>query len=476
MTRKTLRTFTLTLLFLMSRQALAAPPVIGIGLVHSRDELAAQKAHFEATGSSFVVLPDLTRKFENDNLIVQFYHPRVNTTGIQVVNRHTSIALPARMNYDHLLEALIKIRTARTLGASEVSVHSRIPLKKIKIEGALADELDLSQLLAVAGADYGIEAGSKIALEAKKPTHSPITQQDFLIGTSNHPELSAETAALLKKKPISFDEILADPDQLRGKRIYWMVAAETPINEHFFTALAQASWMNRAGADVHLITPYLFYSRSDKPEFDVGVTTQGRLVADLIESTGVTGITVVRAHAPQSLGFFKIHSKEITSRPTIIELLKRHEVDCIISPDAGFQKDATKFQHDLAQAYSGSREVSLVVMNKERSFEGKERILGGTGIEGIKGKKVAIVDDETASGGTLDQVASLIKKYEPKSVIAVVTHLAGQATKATQSAAIEHIVVTNSLPIRAKHEKLTVLSIARELAQEIARAEANRTQ
>lgn len=465
----------ISLFFFVGTTTHAIPPTLGIGLLHSPSELAAQKAFFEAQGSRFTLLPDLTRKFENDNLIVQFYHPAVNTTGIEVVNQDASISVPAKLSFESLMEALIKIRTAKTLGASEVSVFSQIPFNAIEIEGPLARELEVVQFFAVAGADYGIQAGARVDFDQKKPTKNLVTHEDFWIGSSNHPDLLAETADLLGKKPYTFEELLAAPEELRGRRIYWMVASEAPINDHFFLALAQASWMSRQGASVHLITPYLFYSRSDKPEFDVGVTTQGRLIADLIESTGVHGITVVRAHAPQSLGFFKIHSKEITSRPTLIEFLSANEVDCIISPDAGFQKDATKFQHDLAQVYSGAKQVSLVVMNKERDFEGRERILGGTGIENIAGKTVAIVDDETASGGTLDQVAKMIQGHHPRRILAVVTHLAGHATKATQSAAIEHIVVTNTLPIKVKHEKLTVLSIARELAADIAHAEANRT-
>ena len=462
-------------LVLISLETLAAPPTIGISLLHFREEVAPQKAYFESIGSRYTLLPDLTRKFDNDNMVVQFYHPSVNTTGIVVANQDASLAVPAHMNYETLMEALIKIRTARTLGASLISVFSQIPLDQIQLEGAHAQELNLSDLFVVAGADFGIQAGERTALAPRRLPRNLVQKEDYWIGGSNHPALLTEVATQLGKKPMSFEEIQAMPEQCAGRRIYWMVAAEPPVNERFFSALSQAAWMNRHGANVHLVTPYLFYSRSDKPEFDVGVTTQGRLVADLIESVGIQGITVVRAHAPQSLGFFRIHSKEITSRPTIIDFLKKNQVDCVISPDAGFQKDATKFQHDLAVAYGGSREVNLVVMNKERNYEGKERILGGTGIEQVTGKTLVIVDDETASGGTLDQVAQILQRYEPKRIIAVVTHLAGHAKKAIQSPVLEQIVVTNTLPITIQSEKVTVLSIAEEIAQDIAQSEANRS-
>ena len=462
------------LFILLSLNAQATPPTLGLSLLESPEESGPQQAYFEAHGSAYTRFPDLTRKFENDNLIVQFYHPSVNTQGITVVNQNVSLALPPLLNYDALMEALIKVRTARTLGALEVSVFSQIPLEEIRIEGHHAQELHLRDLFAVAGADVAIEAGHRSELHPQKIKKNAASQKEYWIGGLNHPELLAEISDHLGQRPLSFEAIQTRPQECAGRSIYWVAAAELPINERFFSALGQAAWMSRHGARVHLITPYLFYSRSDKPEFEVGVTTQGRLVADLIEAVGVQGITVVRAHAPQSLGFFRIHSKEITSRPTIIDFLKTNAVDCVISPDAGFQKDATKFQHELTLAYQGAREVNLVVMNKERNYEGKERILGGTGIEHVTGKTLVIVDDETASGGTLDQVAQILQRYQPKRILAVVTHLAGHAKKAIESPAIEHIVVTNTLPIKAKSEKLTVLSIAQEIAQEIAHSEANR--
>jgi ribose-phosphate pyrophosphokinase len=174
------------------------------------------------------------------------------------------------------------------------------------------------------------------------------------------------------------------------------------------------------------------------------------------------------------LGFFKIHSEEISGRSTIVNFLKSQKIGCVVSPDAGFQKDATKYQHELLKAYGGSKDVCLAVMNKERNSDGQETILGGTGIENITGKHVVIIDDETASGGTLSQVAQVLQRYQPKSVFAVVTHLAGPAQKSLNSENIQHLVVTDTVPASVSHQKLKVLSIAPEIAAGIAAGESNR--
>ena len=384
------------------------------------------------------------------------------------------IVLPAALNYDTLIEVLLKVRAAKTFGASRIVVQSSIPLKAIPISGALSEVLSLEQFLAVAGADEVIEKETSRELTETKSKRNAVTQADYWVGGTNHPQLIDQTSRALGKSPVGFEALRGAPESVKGRKIYWIAGIQAPVNEQLFTTLAQIKWIEEHGGSVHLVTPYLPYARSDKPEFDVGVTTQGRLVADLIEAVGTEGITVVRAHAPQSLGFFKIHSEEIAGRKTIVDHLRSQQIDCVISPDAGFQKDATKYQHDLIKSYGGQKEVCLVVMNKERNSDGKETILGGTGLEKIEGKNVVIIDDETATGGTLAQVAKALKNYPPKAVFAVVTHLAGTAKQSLGSDAIQSLVVTNTVPISLTDPKLTVLSIAPEIAESISRSELNR--
>jgi phosphoribosylpyrophosphate synthetase len=149
-------------------------------------------------------------------------------------------------------------------------------------------------------------------------------------------------------------------------------------------------------------------------------------------------------------------------------------VECIVSPDAGFQKNATKYQQDLFKAYNGEREVELAVMNKERDIDGKEKVLGGFGMSKISGKNVVIIDDETSSGGTLSQVASYLHQYRPKSILGVVTHLAGEAKSCLNSEYIDYVVVSDTVPICIRHPKLIVLEMGPSIGDWIHRGEENR--
>ncbi len=461
-------------LYIVSITQAFAADWVGIGLQNSKNLLQQHRVELEGEGHSVSILNDYTGKFENDNTSVHLYNPAYNTDGVKVTYKDVFISIPPSLNADSLIEALIKVRAARTFGANQIVLRSDQPLRNISIEHPLGRELNLDTLFSVAGADSVSERKKTRSLGKGDDIRQETKQPDYWIGESNSSDLIHQVAEQLNKSPVTFSNLQKDPSLLLGRRIYWFAEFTAPVNENFVTTLAHIQWMKKQGAIVHLVSPYLIYARSDKPEFHIGATTQGRLMADLIEAVGTRGITVVRAHAPQSLGFFKIHSNEISARSTLVSFLKSQQIECIISPDAGFQKDATKYQSDLTEAYGGEKPICLVVMNKERNSDGKERLLGGTGIENIRNKSVVIIDDETSSGGTLSQVAQLLQGYQPKSIFAAVTHLAGPAQKALNSENIQKLIATNSVRVKFTHPKLTVLSIAKEIANEISHKENSR--
>jgi len=131
----------------------------------------------------------------------------------------------------------------------------------------------------------------------------------------------------------------------------------------------------------------------------------------------------------------------------------------IIAPDAGAQKDDTLYAKDLG--------IPVNVINKARDPKtGVSRIIDMSGIE-VAGLRVAVIDDETASGGTLDEASEFLRKRGASYIAAVVTHLAGDAARALKSPNIDQMVVTDTLPIEVKTGAgLKVLPISTEIASE----------
>jgi ribose-phosphate pyrophosphokinase len=244
---------------------------------------------------------------------------------------------------------------------------------------------------------------------------------------------------------------------MRNARIYLAAPALPPVNESFFLVLDQIRALAERGASVRLITPYLPYARSDKADLP-GMAIIGKLITDLIEQAGVEAAIFVRAHSPQSQGFFNIPAFNLGGRNAINEAIRAEGVQMIISPDAGFQKDATLYATEL--------NLPLSIINKKRDpITGKLSIHGISG-DPIAGLDVAVIDDETASGETLDNAAAFLKKNGARKVVGVVSHLAGDAQKARASKNLDRLVVTNTFPIRSELKReIKVVSIASEIGQ-----------
>lgn len=235
--------------------------------------------------------------------------------------------------------------------------------------------------------------------------------------------------------------------------------SQIPVNETLFQALSSIWTWSLRGISVQLVTPYLFYARSDKID-QSGTAIVGRLVADLIESVGTSTISFIRAHAPQSEGFFSIPTVHVSGRETINKFLLTHNIDGVVSPDAGFQKQATLYANDLG--------VGISVINKQRDPTTGKLVIHGVSGNPVKNRRLALIDDETQTGGTLHQGSEHLKKRKATFVIAIVTNLAGNGDKAMKSPFIDIFAATNSLPVSAEVRSRTViLDIIPELGDAI---------
>jgi ribose-phosphate pyrophosphokinase len=395
------------------------------------------------------ILGDKTREFDNGNTFVQVQG--------EMTNRRVIVALPDFMDANQLMEALIKVNTARISAARQVVVYADIPLTQVLVLDQQRETIrvDLPSLFRTAGAELvGIGARSyPLLLQARA---APIRDVNATyVANLSHGELAAELATALG---VPYQPS-ADGLPPSGARVFLVAPSADPVNETFFRTLATIRRLSDRGAQVHLVTPYLPYARSDKVD-QPNVTVTGRLVADLIQDAGTRTVTFVRPHAPQSQGFFSIPTFNVSGRETIQQGLAGYRVELVISPDAGFQKDATFYADDLG--------VPVGVINKQRDpISGEAKLVDISG-PSVQGRTVALIDDETASGGSLAKGAAFLKKLGAAKVIAIVTHLAGNAAKATESPDIDAMVVTNTLPMQTgRAGNLNVLSVTPEVAAKL---------
>jgi ribose-phosphate pyrophosphokinase len=402
-------------------------------------------------------------EFANGNTFVQY--------DSEIGGRSVLVLLPERMSADHFVEAILKIRTLYTLGASSIGIEVKGDADSLAVIDAKNRKIELpvKLLLSVAGAQSITDSFAEThdisqlkwdALRLLEHRYLPlrsghVTSKETVVAPGSHPDLAARLSELLRAPLVQDVPIVA------GKRVLVMSAPVAPVNESLLKTLAEIHRLEKDGAEVHLVSPYLPYARSDKMDQD-GITTGGRLIAEMIEVVGARSITYARAHAPQSSGFFRIPQRPASSYDTIgAAVLESVKVDLVIAPDAGAQKDATKFADLLG--------VPVAVINKQRDGS-TTRIRGislPVGFKSLNGKRVLIIDDETASGSTLRDAAEYAKSLGAVHVTAAVTHLAGDAKAALGAAAIDKLVVTDSIPVQVKSDKVVVASLATELSREL---------
>ena len=129
------------------------------------------------------------------------------------------------------------------------------------------------------------------------------------------------------------------------------------------------------------------------------------------------------------------------------------------SPDVGGIKRARSF----AKFFN----ADLAVCDKYRKEANKiesMRLIGD-----VEGKDVVLVDDLVDTAGTICKAAGLLKEKGATTVRAICTHpvLSGNAYDNIQNSALEELVVTDTIPLKQKTNKIKVLSVSDLFAKAI---------
>lgn len=240
----------------------------------------------------------------------------------------------------------------------------------------------------------------------------------YVVGGSASQLLSKELAKSLKAK-LAKVEIKRFPDDecyvrieddLEGEDVF-VVQTSWPDKNIVELFLLQDAVRECEVASLTTVVPYFGYARQDK-QFKPGEPISARALARLIQLQTDEFITV-DVHAPTVIDWFdNVSAKNVHAYPSIGKHLKGKGVELILSPDEGRADNAKRVAD---------------VVGCESDFLVKERIDGET-VEmapkklGVRGKKVAIVDDIIATGGTIAKAAEQLRKQGASKIFAVCTH------------------------------------------------------
>ncbi len=242
-------------------------------------------------------------------------------------------------------------------------------------------------------------------------------------------------------------------ETVRGSHVFIIQSTFQPT-ENLFELLLMIDAAKRASAyKVVAVIPYFGYGRQDrkdKPRVSIGA----KLVADLLETAGVSRVMTMDLHADQIQGFFNVPVDHLYASSIFIPFIRSLNLENLViaAPDMGGSK--------RANAYSSYLQTPVVISHKTRSKANEisnMRVIGD-----VKNKNVIIVDDMVDTAGTITKAAEIMMNEGAKSIRVMATHpvLSGPAYERIDNSAITELIVTDTIPLKQKSDKITVLSVS----------------
>ena len=221
------------------------------------------------------------------------------------------------------------------------------------------------------------------------------------------------------------------------------------------------------------VIPYYGYARQDRKS-KARDPISAKLVADLLTTAGADRVLTMDLHAAQIQGFFDIPLDHLKAEPVILKYIRDQHwaKPVVVSPDTGGAK--------TAYGYSRKIGCGLAIVAKQRT--GDSTVDAFSVVGDVKDCDVIMVDDMTATGGTLSAAAKMCRDNGAKSVHAFVSHFpltAKGVERLMHETQLDELVVTDSIPLREGFDpsslpfKLTTLSVAPLIGEAIKRTHNN---
>ncbi len=293
-------------------------------------------------------------------------------------------------------------------------------------------------------------------------------------GTSNT-ALAKEVATYLEMplsqasiKQFSDGEIsIQISESVRGKDVFIIQPTSAPVNSNLMELLIMTDALKRSSAkSITAVVPYYGYARQDKKAAP-RVPITAKLVANLMETAGITRMVTVDLHASQIQGFFDIPVDNLYGAILFLDYIKAKNFKnpVIASPDIGGVARARYFAKKLG--------LDMVIVDKRREKANESEVMNIIGE--VEGKDIILIDDMIDTAGTMVKAAAALKKLGANSVMACCTHpvLSGPAYDRIEEGELDELVVANTIPMTKSSKKIKMLSTATMLGEVIRRVHNN---
>ena len=257
-------------------------------------------------------------------------------------------------------------------------------------------------------------------------------------------------------------------ENIRGMDVFLIQSTCPPGNEHLMELLFMADACRRASAKtISAVVPYFGYSRQDRRPRNTRGPVSAKLVADLMETSGISRLITIDLHADQIEGFFSIPVDNVYSSPVLLGDIWKQKYDSLVlvSPDVGGVLRARAIARRLDNA-------GLAIIDKRREKANKSEVVNIIG--DVQDKTAVIFDDMVDTAGTLCNAAAALKEKGANKIVAYAAHpvLSGPATERIRESELDELVVTDTIPLSQDAldtGRIRQLSIAELVAETIRR-------
>jgi ribose-phosphate pyrophosphokinase len=215
------------------------------------------------------------------------------------------------------------------------------------------------------------------------------------------------------------------------------------------------------------VIPYYGYARQDRRVRSERVPISAKVMADILERSGIDRVLTVELHSEQIQGFFDIPVDNVYGTKVMRDDILKMNSDkqLVVSPDVG----GVVRSRALAKVLGLS---DLAIIDKRRDEANKSEIMNVIGE--VKNKDCIIIDDIADTAGTLCNAASALKGKGASKVYAYIVHpvLSGNAIEKISQSMLDQLVVTDTIPLSEEAQackKIRVITMAPTLAEAIRR-------
>lgn len=294
-----------------------------------------------------------------------------------------------------------------------------------------------------------------------------------VIGLGGNPALNEKIAAILNQPLIetavhhfSDGEIQVNiGETVRGCDVFVIQSIQDPVNENFMELEIVLDALHRASANkVNVVIPYLAYSRSDtKTRSREPITA--KLIANLLQLTGMDRLIAVDLHASQIQGFYNVPVDHLHAMPLLAQYFldngiadKGEDDVVVVSPD----HSGAKLARNFGQYFNAP--IAIVDQRGARYDTEVHDMIGD-----VKDKKCIIIDDLIDTGSRISSSTKSVLAAGAKKVYVAATHalLSKNATEVLNELPIEQIVVTDTIKHKRYPDRMVRISVDQLLARGI---------